>query len=75
LVAGGKGDGTITLHSVSEWDICAGALIVEEAGGVVVDGDGRSLDFNKAMPTCRGLVASNGSLTEGIREILVKQLR
>jgi len=75
LVAGGKGDGTITLHSVSEWDICAGALIVEEAGGVVVDGDGRSLDFNKAVPTYRGLVASNGSLTEGIREILVKQLR
>ncbi len=75
LVAGGKGDGTITLHAVSEWDICAGALIVEEAGGVVVDGDGRSLAFNKAVPTYRGLVASNGSLIEGIREILVKQLR
>ena len=75
LVAGGKGDGTITLHSVSEWDICAGALIVEEAGGVVVDGDGRSPSFNKAVHTHRGLVASNGSLTEGIREILVKQLR
>ncbi len=75
LVAGGNGDGTITLHPVSEWDICAGALIVEEAGGVVVDGDGRSLAFNKAVPTYRGLVASNGSLIEGIREILVKQLR
>ena len=75
LVAGGKGDGTITLHSVSEWDICAGALIVEEAGGVVVEGDGRSLEFNKEVPRHRGLVASNECLAEGIREILVQHVR
>ncbi|MFQ5850990.1 MAG: 3'(2'),5'-bisphosphate nucleotidase CysQ [Candidatus Binatia bacterium] len=70
LVAGGKGDGTLTFRSIREWDVCAGAMIVEEAGGVVVDGDGRSLRFNQPDPFYRGLVASNETLTYAIQETL-----
>ncbi len=75
LVAGGEGDGTITFRSIHEWDVCAGALIVEEAGGVVIDGDGKRLDFNQPDPLIRGLVASNESLAPGIRELLATQLK
>jgi len=75
LVAGGEGDGTITFRSIHEWDVCAGVLIVKEAGGVVMDGDGQGLDFNQENPIFRGLVASNGSLGPEIQRRLAGQLR
>ncbi|MCZ6908240.1 MAG: 3'(2'),5'-bisphosphate nucleotidase CysQ [Deltaproteobacteria bacterium] len=74
LVAGGKGDGTLTFHTIHEWDVCAGVMIVEEAGGVVVDGDGKDLRFNQPDPVFRGLVASNEPLTSGIQKILSRSL-
>ena len=33
----GDGDATFTLTPKNEWDICAGTMLVEEAGGVVTD--------------------------------------
>jgi myo-inositol-1(or 4)-monophosphatase len=74
LVAGGEGDGTLTFRSVHEWDICAGAHIVEEAGGTVLDGAGRALAFNQREALFRGVVASNGSLARSLQEILAKAL-
>ncbi len=74
LVAGGRGDGTLTFHTIHEWDVCAGAMIVEEAGGVVVDGDGKDLRFNQPDPLFHGLVASNETLTFGIQKILSRSL-
>lgn len=44
-------------HSANLWDIAAGALLVEEAGGRVTDGRGRTLDPNQ--PT---ILASNGHI-------------
>ncbi|MFQ5682475.1 MAG: 3'(2'),5'-bisphosphate nucleotidase CysQ [Candidatus Binatia bacterium] len=73
-VAAGEGDGTLTFHRLHEWDVCAGVLIVEEAGGTVVDGAGHRLVFNQEDAQCRGLVASCGSLTQGLHEMLAQVL-
>ena len=46
------------------WDHAAGMIVVEEAGGVVTDVDGRALDFSQGrrMTTNRGILATNGKL-------------
>lgn len=46
------------------WDHAAGVLIVQEAGGVVTDAGGRSLDFSKGIyleSLDRGIVACSGT--------------
>lgn len=50
------------------WDHAAGALIVEEAGGVVTDIDGKPLDFSKGatLRDNRGVIASSGAFHEAI---------
>ena len=68
-VAGGDGDGTLTFRTIHEWDICAGVLIVEEAGGKVVDGDGNLLMFNRQPAKHKGVVAANPSLTGDLQEL------
>jgi myo-inositol-1(or 4)-monophosphatase len=53
-VAAGRLDGFWELR-LGAWDVAAGALLIEEAGGAVTDLDGRPLDL--AAPA---IVASNG---------------
>ena len=45
----GDGDATFTLTPKNEWDICAGTLLVEEAGGRVTDLDGRAARLQPAV--------------------------
>jgi myo-inositol-1(or 4)-monophosphatase len=66
-VAGGDGDGTLTFRSIHEWDICAGVLMVEAAGGKVVDGDGHAMRFNRMPAKHRGVVAAGAALTSGLQ--------
>jgi myo-inositol-1(or 4)-monophosphatase len=47
-----------------EWDVCAGALLVAEAGGRVTDGRGAELAFNRPDPNVRGIAAADASLHE-----------
>lgn len=68
-VAGGEGDGTLTFRTIQEWDICAGVLMVEEAGGIVVDGQGKTMNFNRELPKHRGVVAANARLTSGLQAL------
>jgi myo-inositol-1(or 4)-monophosphatase len=68
-VASGDGDGTLTFRTIHEWDICAGVLMVEEAGGKVVDGDGKTMMFNRELPKHRGVVAANAGLTAGLQAL------
>ena len=68
-VAGGDGDGTLTFRTIYEWDICAGVLIVEEAGGKAVDGDGNSLRFNRQPAKHKGVVAANPALSADLQEL------
>lgn len=46
------------------WDHAAGIIIVQEAGGVVTDAGGRSLDFSKGLyleGLDRGIIACSGA--------------
>ncbi|HWO41566.1 MAG TPA: 3'(2'),5'-bisphosphate nucleotidase CysQ [Candidatus Eisenbacteria bacterium] len=66
-VAGADGDGTLTFRSIHEWDICAGALLIQEAGGAVVDGSGNPVSFNQPDARHRGIVAANATLASGLQ--------
>ena len=57
LVASGRFDAMITFRPSWEWDIAAGALIISEAGGKVVDQDGKPLRFNNETPKTNGVLA------------------
>ena len=73
-VAGGKGDGTLTFRSIREWDVCAGVLMVEAAGGSVVDGNGKVLVFNQPEARHRGVVAANPILAKGLQGLWAKAM-
>ncbi|MEE4187644.1 MAG: 3'(2'),5'-bisphosphate nucleotidase CysQ [Roseobacter sp.] len=57
LVGQGKFDAMLTLRPTWEWDVAAGALIVQEAQGVCTDKAGGILQFNNATPQVNGMVA------------------
>lgn len=59
-VARGDADGTFTLNPKSEWDICAGHVIVEEAGGKVSYLDGETVTYNNASTLIDGLIYTSG---------------
>ena len=54
------------------WDYAAGIIVVEEAGGVVTDVDGRALDFSqgKRLTHNRGILATNGKLHPQLLECI-----
>jgi myo-inositol-1(or 4)-monophosphatase len=57
LVAAGQGGVTLSRGPKWEWDVCAGALIVEEAGGLATDVFGCPLAYNQPFPKVRGILA------------------
>jgi myo-inositol-1(or 4)-monophosphatase len=71
-LATGAGDSTFTLTPKNEWDICAGALLVEEAGGRVTDLEGKPLVFNQPSPLRPGMIASNGVLHDGLLRLIAE---
>ncbi|MEA2658404.1 MAG: monophosphatase [Candidatus Binatota bacterium] len=74
-VAGGGGDGTLTFRSIHEWDICAGVLMVEAAGGTVLDGDGKPMTFNQGHPKHHGMVAASAVLAAGLQGLWAEAMR
>lgn len=65
-VANGVFDGFWEVH-LNPWDICAGKLIVEEAGGKVTDFNGNSISiFNKTI------LSTNGKIHSKMIELLNK---
>lgn len=56
-VAAGDGSVTFSRGPKHEWDVCAGALLVEEAGGKATDLFGEPLRFNQPFPKTRGILA------------------
>jgi myo-inositol-1(or 4)-monophosphatase len=62
LVAAGMGDATVLFGWKNEWDVAAGAAIVEAAGGKVSDLWGQALAFNNETPRVPGVAAAGASL-------------
>jgi myo-inositol-1(or 4)-monophosphatase len=69
-VAAGRADATWSRGPKNEWDICAGALLVEEAGGRCTDLDGLPFRFNRAVPRVSGIIATNAPLFEQVTALL-----
>ncbi|MEQ1792651.1 MAG: 3'(2'),5'-bisphosphate nucleotidase CysQ [Nitrospira sp.] len=70
LAASGTIHGVITFEGENEWDVAAGTLLLEEAGGSVRDGAGHPLQYNRPRPRYEGFIAT----VEGFPEHLTSQL-
>lgn len=70
LVAAGVADCTFTLQPKHEWDIAAGALLVEEAGGIIVDDKFNPLRFNQKTIKFNGVIASSRSYFDDLKKII-----
>lgn len=69
-VSAGLVDATWSRGPKHEWDICAGVLLIQEAGGQVVDLDNQSMRFNKSFPKVNGIIATNSGLYTQIIDAL-----
>jgi myo-inositol-1(or 4)-monophosphatase len=63
-VAAGRFDG-FWEQTLKPWDVAAGALIVEEAGGRITGMDGSRFD-----PAAAHLVASNGQIHRAMLDVI-----
>jgi myo-inositol-1(or 4)-monophosphatase len=70
LIAKGEANATFSLTPKSEWDIAAGALLVEEAGGIVTGLDGKRFMFNQRNTRVNGVVASSKKIYNHVFEIV-----
>ena len=70
LTASGRIHGLATLEPENEWDVAAGALLIEESGGGVCDGSGRALVFNQTEPRYQGTIAIGAQCPERLRQKL-----
>jgi 3'(2'), 5'-bisphosphate nucleotidase len=65
LVARGEADIYLnTYDRINDWDICAGQILVEEAGGRVTDWCGAPIQYGETTNRRTGLLATNGILHE-----------
>jgi myo-inositol-1(or 4)-monophosphatase len=72
-VAAGLADATFTLTPKNEWDVAAGAALVESAGGTVRTLDDQPLRCNNRSPLLSGLVASGTKLYPSLRSLIEAQ--
>ncbi|OFV89472.1 MAG: hypothetical protein A3J75_00070 [Acidobacteria bacterium RBG_16_68_9] len=70
LIAVGRGDATFSLTPKNEWDVCAGAALIQAGGGTITDIHGQPLRFNRPDPKLPGIIATNGVLFDPIRDLL-----
>lgn len=62
LVAEGRFDAMLTTRPTWEWDVAAGALLVNEAGGTVTGRHGEMPRFNNPVPQLSGMLAGRPDL-------------
>jgi len=70
LVSAGLADATFTLTPKHEWDVAAGAALVESAGGVVRTLDNSPLRCNSTSPLLSGLLACGPNLEQELLALL-----
>lgn len=74
LVAAGKADATWTLVPKHEWDVAAGAALIQFSRGIVLRTDGQPPAFSQHDPILPGLVAFSASGLEKLRPFLRRAL-
>jgi len=57
-IACGEGDLNISLAPKNEWDVCAGDVLVREAGGIYTAFDGSNRLYNQADPLIEAFMAA-----------------
>ena len=70
LVADGTYDGFVAATPKNDWDICAGDLILRQAGGIVTDLSGAACIYNRRETFQRGIIASGAALHMAIRKVV-----
>ena len=64
-IASGEGDLNVSVAPKNEWDVCAGDVLVREAGGVYVAFDGSRRGYNQAKTLIEaGMAAGNPGLVD-----------
>jgi myo-inositol-1(or 4)-monophosphatase len=66
LVAAGAFDAAASVWTKADWDICAGDLLIREAGGRVTTLKGAPLVYNGDRPKHRTCLASNALVHDGL---------
>ena len=66
LVANGRFDAMLTFRDAWEWDVAAGVLMIEAAGGVATGGRGEALRFNNPHPQVPGILAAGRQVHAGL---------
>jgi len=74
LVAAGQADAIISLAPKNEWDIAAGVLLVEAAGGQVATLDDKPFVFNQEHTLVNGVVAASPALSRQIHVLIAQQV-
>jgi myo-inositol-1(or 4)-monophosphatase len=75
LVSSGFADVTFTLTPKNEWDVVAGAALVESAGGFVSTLEKTGLTANRRNPLLSGLLASGPFLKDELLTLVEPHLR
>ena len=71
LVAAGGADLNVSVQPKNEWDVCAGDLLVREAGGHMVDLAGATRRYNQPDPfIAGGLAAGRHALANNMVELV-----
>jgi myo-inositol-1(or 4)-monophosphatase len=72
LTACGRIDAVATYEPENEWDVAAGVLLIDEAGGTITDGSGQELIFNRPTPRYRGIIATSPSCPASLTQELAR---
>ena len=72
MVAGGEIDASFVKANAHDWDLAAADLILDEAGGTIVDDVGKRPHYAGENPRLGPLVAGSGPLLEAIVQVIAK---
>ena len=67
LVAAGRVQAALTIEPENEWDLAAGALLIEESGGAISNAAGKPFVFNQPTPRFRGVIAVAATASKDLR--------
>lgn len=70
LVAAGRIDGVMNIGTQNEWDIAAALLLVQTAGGIIVDKDLKPIQCNQPNPSVNGIIAARPEAMPVIQQFL-----